>query len=205
MAGRVHILGCGALARELEWIATSSRFDRFTIEYLPARLHNTPDLIPGLVDERLTKIRTEVETVFVAYGDCGTGGLLDAVLDRHGVSRLPGAHCYEFFATPSTFAGLHDQEPGTFYLTDYLARHFDRLVWSGLGLADHPELLPLYFGNYRRVVYLSQFPTDDLVAAAQGAANRLGLAFEHVHTGLGDLEASLEGLARRRAAEGTRR
>jgi Protein of unknown function (DUF1638) len=201
VAGRVHIVGCGALARELEWIATSSGFEAMTVEYLPARLHNTPDLIPGLVDERLAAVGAEVETVFVAYGDCGTGGLLDAVLDRHGASRLPGAHCYEFFATSATFAALHDREPGTFYLTDYLTRHFDRLVWSGLGLADHPELLPLYFGNYRRLVYLSQFPTDGLVAAAEEAALRLGLAFEHLHTGLGDLGAAVHGLARRRSPQ----
>jgi hypothetical protein len=122
--------------------------------------------------------------VFVAYADCGTGGALDAMLTRHpGVARLPGAHCYEVFAGSDLFAELHAAEPGTFFLTDFLARHFDPLVWQGLGLDRHPELLGVYFGNYRRVVLLSQSTDPQVVAAGCAAAERLGLAFEHRHVG----------------------
>ena len=114
--------------------------------------------------------------VFLAYADCGTGGALDTFLAEHpGIERLPGAHCYEFFAGTERFAALHDAEPGTFYLTDFLAKHFDALVWQGLGLDRHPELLPVYFGNYRRVVLLSQSDDPAVVDAASAAAGRLGL------------------------------
>jgi hypothetical protein len=122
--------------------------------------------------------------VFVAYADCGTGGLLDPVVERLGATRLPGAHCYEVFAGAATFAALADAEPGTFYLTDYLARHFDALVVAGLGLDAHPELRDEYFGHYRRVVLLSQSDDEDVVARGRAAARALGLAFEHRPVGL---------------------
>ena len=100
------------------------------------------------------------------------------------MSRLPGAHCYEFFAGTTDFLNAHDEEPGTFYLTDFLAKHFDALVWQGLGLEDHPELLSAYFGNYRRVVLFSQTVDPEIVRAGQEAAQKLGLSFEHRHVGL---------------------
>jgi hypothetical protein len=176
------------LARELESVLRTNQLDAVTVDYLPARLHNTPDQIPGLVEERIAAGKDQYATVFVAYGDCGTGGLLDAVLDKHGVERLPGAHCYEFFAGSELFSELQTAELGTFYLTDYLTRHFDRLVWQGLGIDRHPALRDMYFGNYRRLVYLSQVEDTGLVEAAQRASDRLGLAFEHRHVGLGLLE-----------------
>ena len=135
--------------------------------------------------------RGRYETIFVAYGDCGTGGALDAVLREENVERIPGAHCYEFFAGSEAFAALADEEPGTFYLTDFLLRHFDRLVIRGLGLDRHPELAPQYFGNYRRLVYLAQVDAPERIAAARAAAHRLGLAFAHRVTGYGGLERSL--------------
>ncbi|MGH8943678.1 MAG: DUF1638 domain-containing protein, partial [Acidimicrobiia bacterium] len=135
--------------------------------------------------------------VFVGYADCGTGGLLDRLLEARGVGRLPGAHCYEFYATGPGFSDLHDREPGTFYLTDFLAHHFDRLVWAGLGLDRWPDLRDIYFGNYRRLVYLSQVPTSDLVQRAEGAAHRLGLSFEQRHTGYGNLASTLVEVTRR--------
>jgi hypothetical protein len=188
-AGGVYVLACGALARELEHLASTYALP-LTIDYLPARLHNTPDQIPQLVDERLTLAANTHQSRFVAYGDCGTGGLLDRVLERHGVERLQGAHCYEFFAE-DLFTQLHDEEPGTFYLTDYLTRHFDRLVWAGLGLDRHPAMRDMLFGNYRRLVLLSQTEDDDLVAEAALAARRLGLDFEHRHVGLGWMEQTI--------------
>ncbi len=135
------------------------------------------------------------DRIFVGYADCGTGGLLDAVCADEGVERLPGAHCYEFFATADGFARLQDHELGTFYLTDFLVRHFDRLVWEGLGLDRHPELLPMYFGNYTRLVHLAQTDDPSLVAAARSAARRLGLDLTVVRTGYGELETGIVSVA----------
>jgi hypothetical protein len=161
---------------------------------LPPLLHNRPERIPDEVRSKVRAARASgrYERVFVAYADCGTGGLLDRVLDEEaGIERLPGAHCYEFFAGSAAFATLADEEPATFWLTDFLVRAFDPLVIRGLGIDRHPELLPVYFGNYRRVVYLSQTDDPALVDAARAAADRLGLAFEHRPTGYGDLAPAL--------------
>jgi hypothetical protein len=168
---------------------------------LPAELHNRPDQIPEAVAGRIRARGGEYERVFVAYADCGTGGALDRALDAgfEGVERIPGAHCYEFYAGAATFAALAEEEPGTFYLTDFLARHFDRLVVRGLGLDLHPELMPQYFGNYRRLVYLAQAEDTDLVARARAAADRLGLAFELRRTGLGELAGAIGRAAGTRA------
>ncbi|MDP3984653.1 MAG: DUF1638 domain-containing protein, partial [Acidimicrobiia bacterium] len=133
--------------------------------------------------------------VFVGYADCGTGGMLDRMLERRGVARLPGAHCYEFFAGSQRFAELHEADPATFYLTDYLAKHFKRLVWEGLGLDRFPQLRDEYFRNYRRLVYLSQTESSDLADLARAAAERLGLEFEHVHVGYGDFQPVLVDVA----------
>jgi hypothetical protein len=160
---------------------------------LPATLHNRPERIPGAVRSRVRRARAAGrEQVFVAYADCGTGGLLDRVLDEEGVARLEGAHCYEVYAGRAAFAALAEEEPGTFYLTDFLARNFERLVIRGLGLDRHPELLPLYFGNYARVLYLAQTDDPTLTAAARRGARRLGLRFERRFTGYGELATALE-------------
>ncbi|HEX9854900.1 MAG TPA: DUF1638 domain-containing protein [Acidimicrobiia bacterium] len=189
-----YVIACGALARELGSVISASRLAGITVEYLPAGLHNTPDRIPALVDERLARAAATHESLFVAYADCGTGGLLDPVVARHGATRLPGAHCYEFFAGHALFAELHAAEPGTFYLTDYLARNFERLVWAGLGIDRWPQLRDSYFGNYHRLVYLSQTRDEATLAKATRAAAKLGLAFEHRHVGLGLLEPAIRGL-----------
>lgn len=186
----VLVLGCGALARELLEIVARNNLENMRVECLPAVLHNTPDKIPEAVRSRL-EAAGDYETVFVAYGDCGTGGMLDRVLEEYGVERLPGAHCYEFLAGLDLFAEMHEEEPGTLYLTDYLARHFDRIIWRGLGLDRWPELREDYFGNYVRVVYLAQ--TDDVVRTteARDAASRLGLDFERRFVGYGEMEPAL--------------
>ena len=193
--GRVLIIACGALARELGDVLKGARFDWVDIECLPAVLHNTPQLITDAVRERLDRASGRYESVFVGYADCGTGGTLDRLLDERGIERLPGAHCYEFFAGADRFARLHEEDPATFYLTDFLVKHFDRLVWHGLGLDRWPELRDDYFGNYRRVIYLSQIPSDDLLQKAKGAAQKLGLAFEHHHVGYGDFEPAIAAAA----------
>jgi hypothetical protein len=193
---RVLIIGCGALARELVAVIDMAGLSNVDLTCLPATLHNRPGGIPALVREKVRAARPRYEQVFIAYADCGTGGLLDRVLEEEGVERLPGAHCYEFYSGSAAFAAMHDEDPGTFYLTDFLARNFDRLVIQGLGLDRHPELLPQYFGNYRRLIYLAQIDDPSMVRAARRAARRLGLAFEHRRTGYGDLATSVIDAAR---------
>lgn len=168
-----------------------NRLEGIDIECLPAKLHNTPQFITEEVERKLDRAAGRYDQVFVGYADCGTGGLLDAMLSRRGVERLPGAHCYEFFAGSQLFSALHDSEPGTFYLTDYLTKHFERIMWQGLGLDRWPSLRDEYFRNYRRVVYLSQLEDPGLVDRAREAAARLQLEFEHRHVGYGDLASSL--------------
>jgi hypothetical protein len=181
---RTLVIACGALAREMTALTALNGWTHVTLTCLPAKLHNAPQLIPAAVERKIRAARGRYERVLCLYGDCGTGGLLDRMLAREGVERVEGAHCYEFYAGGDAFAAMHDAEPGTFYLTDYLVRHFDRLVIKGLGLDRHPELLPDYFGNYRRVVYLAQIDDAGLRARAEAAAARLGLAFETRFTGM---------------------
>jgi hypothetical protein len=180
------VVACGALATELRAVLPET----VEVGYLPAHLHNRPERIVPAVERLLDEAGDR--PVFVAYADCGTGGALDAMLARHpGVARLPGAHCYEVFAGSELFAELHDAEPGTFFLTDFLARHFEALVWQGLGLDRHPELLTVYFAHYQRVVLLSQSEGEVVVAAGRAAASRLGLEFEHRHVGRVRLAAAI--------------
>ena len=194
MAGpRTLIVGCGALANEL--VALTRHLANVDITCLPATLHNRPGGIPGAVRNRIRRRRAGYDRVFVAYADCGTGGLLDPVIAEEGVERLAGAHCYEFYAGREAFEAMSAEEPGTFYLTDFLARNFDRLVIGALGLDRHPELRDQYFGNYRRLVYLAQIEDPALVKAARRAARRLGLTFEHRQTGYGELATTIAAVA----------
>jgi hypothetical protein len=185
------VLACGAIAREVLAVIRLNGWTNVTVRCLPAKLHSRPELIAPAVDAKLTELAGRYERVFVGYADCGTAGSLDRVLAAHGVERLPGAHCYGFLTGNEAWQDLHDAEPATFYLTDFLARHFDAIVFRGLGLDRHPQLLPDYFGNYRRLLYLSQTDDPDLRARARDAAERLGLAFAERRTGYGDLVPSL--------------
>jgi hypothetical protein len=189
------VIACGALAQEIAALRRINGWEALDIQCLPPELHNRPERIPERVREAIRAARGRYARVFIAYADCGTGGRLDAVLREEGVERLPGAHCYEFYATAQRFSELAEQEPGTFYLTDFLVRHFERLVAQTLGIDRHPELVGEYFRNYRRVVYLIQDPAQSDVAAAQRIAQRLGLAFESRLTGYGELESSLRRVA----------
>jgi hypothetical protein len=194
------IIGCGALASELRAVLAAGGMERAVeVRYLPAHFHNRPERIVPALDEALAG--EEGREVLVAYADCGTGGALDRfVAGRPNTARLPGAHCYELFAGAEVFAALHDAEPGTFYLTDYLAKHFDPLVWQGLGLDRHPELRDAYFGNYRRLVLLTQSEDPTVVAAGCAAADQLGLDFEHRHVGRCGLTEAVGVVVSRRAA-----
>ncbi|NCF24354.1 MAG: DUF1638 domain-containing protein [Gammaproteobacteria bacterium] len=187
----VLVIACGALAREIADLKRSHGWNHLRLKCLDAKLHNRPDEIPRRVREAIRESGEEYARIFVAYADCGTGGALDRVLEEEGVERLPGAHCYQLFAGSRRFSMLSEAEPGTFYLTDFLARHFDRLVVEPLGLDEYPDLRDTYFGNYTRLVYLSQTLDAGLVDTARRAAERLALAFEHVHCGFGELESEL--------------
>ena len=196
------VLACGALATELRAVLAGAPERGVEVRYLPANLHNRPEGIVPTLTGLLAGVPAERE-VLIAYADCGTGGLLDVLVDsRPNTRRLPGAHCYELFAGGELFAALHDAEPGPFYLTDFLAKHFEPLVWQGLGLDRHPQLAAMYFGNYTRVVLLSQSTDPAVVAAGRDAAERLGLTFEHRHVGLAHLaDAVAVTIRRHRAAD----
>jgi Protein of unknown function (DUF1638) len=189
--GSTLIIACGALAREIAALRRANGWTAIDVCCLPPELHNRPERIAPAVQAKIRERRGEYRSIFVAYADCGTGGRLDAVLAEEGVERLPGAHCYEFFAGAPAFAELAEAEPGTFYLTDFLTRHFERLVVRGLGIDRHPELAQEYFRNYRKVVYLAQIRSAALLAEAQRIATTLGLDFEHRHTGYGELGTHL--------------
>jgi hypothetical protein len=190
--GGVLLIACGAVARELVDLIEANRWTGFDIQCLPAIWHNTPEKIPDGVRRLIHDARGRYRSIFVVYGDCGTGGLLDRVLAEEGVERIDGPHCYAFFSGLDRFADTEEGDITAFFLTDYLARHFDKLVWEGLGIARHPELLPLYFGNYTKIVYLAQTGDAAIEARARAAADKLGLAFEKRVTGYGDLARALE-------------
>ena len=194
---RTLVIACGALAREIMALVRLHGWDdAIEVQCLPAVWHNFPERIPDGVREKIRAARNGrgdggIGRIFVAYGDCGTGGALDAVLEEEGAERIPGAHCYEFFCGSAAFAALQEAEPGTLYLTDYLARNFGRLIIEGLGLDRHPELAPTYFGNYRRLTHLAQAGDESTAGMARAAAGRLGLDFEQRLTGYGELRPFL--------------
>ncbi len=187
----ILVIACGALAREIHELRRRWGWEHLHLKCIDAALHNRPAEIPGRLRRMIRKHRRSYAGIFVAYADCGTGGAIDRVLEEEGAERLEGAHCYEFLAGRARFAELAAAEPGTFYLTDFLARHFDRFVVKPLGLDRHPELRDAYFGNYRKLVYLSQTHDARLLETAVQAAARLELDFEHVHCGYGELQTSL--------------
>jgi hypothetical protein len=186
------LIACGALAREVTTLIHTNKWDHMVVTCLPAHLHNRPEKIPEAVRAKIRSGRRLYDHILVLYGDCGTGGLLDKVLAEEGVERIPGPHCYEFYTGVADFSALSEAEPGTFFLTDYLVRHFDRLIIKGLGLDRYPQLLGDYFGNYRLLVHLAQTEDAALRIKAQAAAERLELGFEYRFTGLQGLGQFLE-------------
>jgi len=187
----ILVIACGALAKEIDALKRSYGWHHLHMQCIDARLHLRPALIPDRLREKIRQNKGKYEKIFVAYADCGTAGGIDRVLEEEEVERLPGAHCYQFFAGAERFSALSESEPATFYLTDFLARHFERLVIRPLKIDTHPELRDAYFGNYRQLVFLSQTRDEDVLQAAKSAAENLGLIFEHVHCGYGELESNL--------------
>ncbi|MCX6048109.1 MAG: DUF1638 domain-containing protein [Chloroflexi bacterium] len=189
---KIGIIACGAIVRELIAIANRQQWD-YELTAVPAQLHNRPERIAPAIEEKLEGEKLDgwasrFDLILLGYADCGTGGALDALMERYEhIVRISGPHCYEFYGG-ATFDKQNDEHLGTFYLTDFLARHFDGLVWKGLGLDRYPELLPMYFGNYTHLMYLQQLPDQDESARAQAAAAKMGLQYVHVNPGLDELE-----------------
>jgi hypothetical protein len=194
---RALLIACGALAREILALKAANGWSWLDLECLPAKLHNQPQFIPGAVRAKARDARARgYREVFVVYADCGAGGLLDTVCAEEGLTRVEGPHCYSFFDGNQTFAARGDAEMRAFYLTDFLARQFDALIWRGMGLDRHPELREAMFGHYERVIYLAQTDDPALTEKARAGAARLGLAFERRFTGYGDLATFLARAAR---------
>ncbi|MEM7723800.1 MAG: DUF1638 domain-containing protein [Pseudomonadota bacterium] len=190
--GRVLLLACGALAHEVIALKRLNNWDHLDLHCLPAKLHNTPDLIPDAVENAVTARRGDYDRVFVLYADCGTGGLLQKRCADLGVEMLEGPHCYSFFEGNAVFAAR--DEITAFYLTDFLVRQFDAFVTEPLGLDRHPELRDMYFGHYTKLVYQAQTDDPTLTEMAEAHAQKLGLIFERRFTGYGDLGVALSSL-----------
>ncbi|MDO6590731.1 hypothetical protein DS901_05255 [Loktanella sp. D2R18] len=190
--GRVLLIACGALAREIIALRKGHGWDHLDLQCLPAIYHSRPEKIEPAVRQAVTQYRDHYDRIFVVYADCGTGGQLQATCDEMGVKMIAGPHCYSFYEGNDAFATL--DEVTSFYLTDFLVRQFDAFVWEPLGLSKHPQLRDMYFGNYEKLVYQAQVKNPELVEKARECADRLGLEFEYRFTGYGDLKRTLQTL-----------
>jgi hypothetical protein len=188
---RVLVIACGALGREILALKAANAWEHLDLQCLPAKLHLWPDRIPDAVEAAVAEGRGRYGRIFVAYADCGTGGLLEARCAALGVEMIAGPHCYSFFDGNAVFEARGDEEMRAFYLTDFLVRQFDAFVWRPMGLDRHPELRDMIFGNYETLVYLAQTEDAALDAEAARCAERLGLGFERRFTGYGDLATAL--------------
>ena len=187
----ILIIGCGALAHEVREIIKLNDWDNVRLQCLNADLHNTPKILPAKIKESIDSNINDYSKIFLAYADCGTGGLIDLILKDYDIERLDGAHCYEFYSGSSVFEELSEKEIGTFYLTDFLVKNFDRLVVDGLGIQKYPALKEEYFKNYKNVVYLAQKQDNVLELKARECADYLNLEFSALFTGLNNLENQL--------------
>ncbi len=193
MSASILIITCGAIAKEIVKLQKLNGWEHIKIQAISAELHNRPEKIPLAVREVIESKQHLYKKIFVAYADCGTGGLLDKTLEEFDIERLPGNHCYDFFSGADVIQQLNEVEVGSYYLTDFLCRHFDRLIKKGLGLDKHPELMNIYFSNYKKLIYLSQSKSEKLEKMAQEQAKYLGLEYQYLHTGLENLADGLKG------------
>lgn len=195
---RTLVIACGAIAHELIAVIKANTFDHVEVQCLPAAWHNHPDRIAPGVRAKCLAAKGKYARILLAYGDCGTGGALDKVVEEFGLERLPGAHCYSFFTGQDAFETMAEAQPGTFYLTDYLCDNFNRLVLQGLGINKYPELRDIYFAHYTRVLYLAQdkhgHATEKRMRLAQEAADSLSLPLEVHYTGLGPFSHALHAI-----------
>lgn len=196
-AQKVLVIACGMIAREIIAVKERLDLDHLELTCLPAEYHYRPDKIAPAMDEAIRKAKTQgYEHIFVGYADCGTGGHLDVVCDKHGVARMAGPHCFAFYQGEAAFALVEDADMTSFYMTDFLCRQFDAFFIKPLGLDRHPELIPDFFGNYEKVIYLAQTDDPALEQVAKDAAVLLGLGYEKRFTGYGDLQRELGKLRR---------
>ncbi|GLO78473.1 DUF1638 domain-containing protein [Sulfitobacter pontiacus] len=192
--GRILLIACGALAREILDLKEANGWSHLDLTCLPAKLHLYPEKITDEVRAAVEKHRDKYDDIFVVYADCGTGGLLEAECEKLGVQMVAGPHCYSFFEGNDRFSKISEDEITTFYLTDFLVRQFDAFIIKPMGLDRHPNLRDMYFGNYEKLVYQAQTDDPALTAKAKTCADRLGLAFERRFTGYGDLARTLKAL-----------
>lgn len=195
-SGTVLVIACGMIAREVLAVREQLRLDHLELTCLPAEFHYYPDRIPPAMDKAIQAAKEEgYGSIFVGYGDCGTGGMLDRVCEKHGVQRIAGPHCFAFYQGLENFERVGDADMTSFYMTDFLCRQFEAFFIKPLGLDRHPELAQDFFGNYEKLIYLAQTDDPALEKVAVDAAAMLGLAYEKRRTGYGDLVAALAGSA----------
>lgn len=192
--GRILLIACGALAREILDLKAANGWTHLDLTCLPAKYHLYPEKITDAVRAAVARHRDSYDDIFVVYADCGTGGRLQAACDELGVQMIAGPHCYSFFEGNDRFSEIAEDEFTAFYLTDFLVRQFDAFIVKPMGLDRHPDLRDMYFGNYEKLVYQAQTDDPELTAKARRCAERLGLRFERRLTGYGDLETSLAAL-----------
>lgn len=198
--GSTLLIACGALGREVIDLIEMNNWRHLDVAAIPAKLHHQPELIPDAVREKIRAGKETHDKIYVLYGDCGTGGALDALLEEEGVERIPGPHCFSFFAGNDAFEAAADDEIATFYLSDYFCRHFDTFVWKALGLDRREDMKDFVFANYRHLIYLAQTEDTDLEARAREIADRLGLTYEYRFCGYGDLAPAMQSLGPAAAA-----
>lgn len=188
----VRVIGCGMIAREILAVREQMGFDHIDLKCLPAIWHHYPDKIAPGVENAILKAREEgFEEIFVGYADCGTGGRLDKVCEKYGVRRIAGPHCFSFYMGNADFIAETDDHITSFFMTDFLARHFETFFVKPLGLRKHPQLRDMYFGNYEKLLYLAQVKDPKLEQIARDAAEFLQLEYEYRYTGYGDLTHAL--------------
>jgi hypothetical protein len=192
-SGAVAVIACGALAQPCSEVVARRGWSVDVVP-LPPLLHNHPARIAGEVDRLAADLQQRYATVAIGYADCGTYGALDEVCERRGLARLPGLHCYDVYGGADRLRAMFEADPGTYVLTDFLVRSFDRTVVAELGLDRYPELRDDYFRHYTRMVWLAQQPDDDLRRQARRAADRIGLPLTVVETGHAGLERALADL-----------
>ncbi len=192
------ILACGALSKEISTLIRINNWSHLEIQYLPAILHNSPEKITAELRNILLNSQANFSKIFIGFADCGTGGKIDSLIEEFGLKRLPGAHCYEFFSGSKLFEKIMEDEPGTFFLTDFLVRTFEKLVWQGLMIDKKPELLNIFFKNYKKVMYLAQTDNLNLQRKAKNISELLKLEYEYRLVGYGQLEDSLSYLGNKK-------
>jgi hypothetical protein len=192
VSDRLLVIACGMIAREVLAVKELNKLDHLDLTCLPAEFHYYPDRIAPAMDAAIAEAKEKgYRHIFAGYADCGTGGMLDRVLEKHGVERVAGPHCFAFYQGQAVFDAVGEADMTSFYMTDFLCRQFDAFFMKPLGLDRHPELAKDFFGNYEKLIYLAQTEDRALEAVAEKAAKMLGLAYERRFTGYGDLTSAL--------------